>query len=925
MQLTGLAAALLIPGVALAITPPPRNGVIPDHLRARIRAIQAEYAQGYWYERAEQRRLLRASQTAGERFSSMQLEQDTVYAPMLLGRYNDVQEKFSAQAFQALLFDGPNPSGTVTDFYLDNSYGQLYFTGTAEGWFVAPRAFDYYVHDGENGLDYGGRDFTIDILAASDSLVDYARYVKYYDAQGRGHVPQLGIVHTGADAAAGADNIWSHRWNIRGRLLERKGAGSDPYFDVGRVTPEGWYITDDLTSTGKAVLIDGDYAIEPELSGSGNSGNDIIKIGVFVHEFGHVFGLPDLYDTDGSSEGLGNWCVMAGGSWGADGRHAEYPSNFSAWCKEQLGWVTPTIVTSFLKKRAIRHSEEFPEIYKLWRLGSPGSEYFLVENRQRVKSDRYLMNTGLLIYHVDNSRSNNRNEDHYLVDLEQADGNRDLNRNVNRGDAGDPFPGTTNNRRFERDTKPNSRDYTGAETYVGVRQIDTSGLTVMADLDVGTHPFVVVKSLNITEAAGANNNGRVEQDEQGNLHLRVANIYPTNGVDLTLSVASLAPGASGNVSVPLSINGLAEDTLTIERFLSVDHTFIPQEVNFAITIAAPEDTLHYLFTAVIGYPSLLLVNRDTTNEDIDTYYRTAADACGRFHETFQAQGPSLSSAALDKRDIVIYFTGRKRTETIPDSVEQALTSFFNAGKQLLISGQNIAEDLHSTGSPFLQNPLHADWSRNILIGRFLYGVGTDLIGGRITKLFISSGNGASNQTSPDELLPDSLAHSLLLYGSATSSSVAGVWYEDPVSRGKVVFLGFGFEAINDSGVDVNSRHQLLTSILDWFSGVTGTPAGDLASTLPGDIQLFQNYPNPFNPSTVVRYQLPGESHVKLAVFDVLGREMAMLVNEKLRAGRYEATFDATGLASGVYFYRLEVAPVSTAKAYASTRSMLLLR
>ncbi|MEK7671010.1 MAG: T9SS type A sorting domain-containing protein, partial [Bacteroidota bacterium] len=67
-------------------------------------------------------------------------------------------------------------------------------------------------------------------------------------------------------------------------------------------------------------------------------------------------------------------------------------------------------------------------------------------------------------------------------------------------------------------------------------------------------------------------------------------------------------------------------------------------------------------------------------------------------------------------------------------------------------------------------------------------------------------------------------------------------------------------------------------------------------------------PNPFNPTTTIRYDLPSAGLVSLEVFDILGREVRTLVNEKLQAGSYERTFDASGLASGVYFYRLNAGP-----------------
>ncbi len=77
------------------------------------------------------------------------------------------------------------------------------------------------------------------------------------------------------------------------------------------------------------------------------------------------------------------------------------------------------------------------------------------------------------------------------------------------------------------------------------------------------------------------------------------------------------------------------------------------------------------------------------------------------------------------------------------------------------------------------------------------------------------------------------------------------------------------------------------------------------TTLPNKITLFQNYPNPFNPSTVISFKLPVSSSVKLAVFDMLGRKIATLIDGKSPAGLQKVTFNAQGLSSGMYFYRLE--------------------
>jgi len=74
--------------------------------------------------------------------------------------------------------------------------------------------------------------------------------------------------------------------------------------------------------------------------------------------------------------------------------------------------------------------------------------------------------------------------------------------------------------------------------------------------------------------------------------------------------------------------------------------------------------------------------------------------------------------------------------------------------------------------------------------------------------------------------------------------------------------------------------------------------------LPSEFALSQNYPNPFNPTTVISYQLPVTNVVTLKVYDILGKEVVSLVNEVKVAGNYKVTFDASRLASGMYFYRL---------------------
>jgi len=90
-----------------------------------------------------------------------------------------------------------------------------------------------------------------------------------------------------------------------------------------------------------------------------------------------------------------------------------------------------------------------------------------------------------------------------------------------------------------------------------------------------------------------------------------------------------------------------------------------------------------------------------------------------------------------------------------------------------------------------------------------------------------------------------------------------------------------------------------------FSATVTSVDENISGNYPSSYRLEQNYPNPFNPSTVIKYGIPERSHVELTVYNILGKEVATLVNDDHASGLYEVTFNATGLASGIYIYRLE--------------------
>ncbi len=371
-------------------------------------------------------------------------------AILLLIDYPDQLFTYDLNAFDNMCnqtgYNVNGSSGSFRDYYLDISYGILTVNTDVEGWYTATNNRATY---GIESLSQRNFRNAVPLIreavdAAEAAGVDWSQY----DGDGDGRVDVVEVIHSGrgAEESSNVADIWSHRWVL---------------------AAEGLSVTYD----GKLI---NDYIIQPEKYGSTN----IANIGVLVHEFGHALGLPDLYDIDGSSRGIGRWCCMAGGTWNNSGKT---PAHFSAWCKEELGWIAPVELSGTGSVTNMDHSDSSDETY---RFNTPDSdEYFLLENRQKTGWDAYIPGEGLAVYHIDASRSNNADETRRLVEVEQADGDQDLNGNGNSGDNGDLFPGSSNNTTFDCNSLPNSNTYDGASSNINIFNISESGSTVSFDYD----------------------------------------------------------------------------------------------------------------------------------------------------------------------------------------------------------------------------------------------------------------------------------------------------------------------------------------------------------------------------------------------------------------------------------------------------------
>jgi immune inhibitor A len=262
----------------------------------------------------------------------------------------------AAQRFQNLFFSSRTiTNGSVTEYYADVSGGKIALSGEVKGPFRMPLKLSEYAN-GANGL--GGAFPNIRTLAA-DALTAVTGQINFapYDNDGNGYVDAFVVVHAGmgGEVTGNKSDIWSAKWVLPNEV------------SVNNVKVYGF-----LTIPEDAF------------------------IGVCAHELGHLlFGWPDLYDTDYSSQGIGNWCLMSGGAWGGSPPGTK-PVNPSAWCKKNQGWVD--VVTENQNKRiTLVDVKASHEVHKLWKNGDPASqEYFLIENRELTGFDQFLPGPGLL-------------------------------------------------------------------------------------------------------------------------------------------------------------------------------------------------------------------------------------------------------------------------------------------------------------------------------------------------------------------------------------------------------------------------------------------------------------------------------------------------------------------------------------------------
>jgi M6 family metalloprotease-like protein len=829
--------------------------------------------------------------------------------PVLLGEFPNLAGTHPREDFQTELFDGPWPTETLTDFFHEISYDQFTATGTVYGWYELPENNSYYQgNDNGFGSDYptNAPGFVYQLCELADPDVDFS----LYDNDGPdgiansgdddGFVDNLWAVHSGQGGECGGAWLWSHSWALQ--------YGGAPV-----------YVTDDDRIGGGSIRINS-YILMP---GNACNGTTLIEIGVFCHEFGHGIGLPDLYDTDYSSDGIGLWGLMSGGSWGADGHSPSRPAQACVWSKARMGWLVPQSIPRNFEDVELPRMQDNPTALKIWRDGdTSGPEYFLVSNRQKTGFDERLPGAGILIWHIDDTRYSNSNDDRRLVDLEAADDN-DNNENPS-----DPFPGSLGSRFFNWSTSPNSNDYNGDTTQVAVNFIGDSDSVMTIGLLAVSYPMIEFENYSIDDSGG-DNDGVVDIGETVDITFTVHNHSSTAAESVWAFILSSDP----DLSFPVDSVYVGP----IDAYGDADNAGQPftMEVNAASDVHMSEFTIELIGTEMfyfasseeflIGHPTLLLV-MDDGDDDYSSYYRAALDSLAvpyAMSDVYQSGSPADS---LEPFDTLIWFTGRATEDILSQEEQDSLRSFVELGGDLFISGQNVAEDLSANGEDFLEEVLGVTYGSNSF-DPILNGVQTNQVGEDLVMIVTAGSGGANNQTSRDVLIPVAGTQAAVVYDT-TTGVVGGVTrYTNPTDS-RVVFFGFGFESINRSNPSDSTqvtRLEVMENVIDFLMGEVGIgDAGSGSANLPRAFTLSQNYPNPFNPMTTISFTVPGRNKVTLDVYDLRGRRVRGLLDKFVMPGYYSVQWDGRDdsgrkMASGVYFYRLE------AGEEVLTRRMLLVK
>ena len=444
-------------------------------------------------------------------------------------------------------------TGSVRDFFSDQSEGKLTYTQTVTTIVTLPNPRNYY-----NYSDYPANKtlyFDIDV-SASNIIADAVEVLKNegFDFSSLtvgtdGNAVATNVFFAGPDSGVFAQGLWPHQYHV------------DRDIKVG---------------TGNSITLY-NYQIT-------NIPDSKPVIGTFCHENGHlILNYPDIYSLDG--EGVGEHCLMGSGNYLNDGKT---PSPINGYFKELVGWgnVTDIAPGDFL-------TTKLPTTGNVgYRITNPNlaSEFFFVENRGKGdKWAQYSDDKGIAIWHVDETIEGNlRGGAHYGIALMQADGKRDLENGRNRGDSGDLFD--LIDPKFSDRTDPSARWWSGKKSFVDVEVLSDLGANTTVAFGGILPNTIVVKSPNggevlfkdskypITWKSNISGNVNIALFKDGTFLQSLAKNQQDDGLFYWKVPAKLAASNRYTIRISSVSNPVPASDLSDSSFAVTDSTFPPDNV-----------------------------------------------------------------------------------------------------------------------------------------------------------------------------------------------------------------------------------------------------------------------------------------------------------------------------------------------------------
>lgn len=503
----------------------------------------------------------------------------SIRAPVVLVAFPNKPFTRTKAEFE-LLLNQPNYTsggtipGSVYDYFYAVSYQQLQFQVDVYGIFTLSNPIGYY---DDSNTPPG--DPSLMAREAATAAAAAGCNFSVYDHDNNGYVDCFHVIFAGHGQEAGApvgQSIWSHAWSIYPAM----------------------------TLNGKTLS---DYSCSPELRN--NSGTNITYIGVIAHELSHVFGLPDMYDSDydgsgGESVDLGKWDIMASGSWNDGGKT---PAHHSAWCKHDLGWIPQTELT-YPCDVIIPNPAVEGICYTV--TTTTANEYFLIENRQAIGWDAFIPSSGMLVYHVNennpgwNNNCINCNPANRGIYVKQAGGGPGSN---NSNQINDPYPYGTNNT-FTDTSIPNSKSWANNNTAKPITEIthNLTNRTIFFKFMGGFSDYDIEVLADPTEGGTVSGGGTYESGSIVTVTATPAENYTFINWTQNNTVVSVDPEYTFQATAHRTLvahfknndNSLisltvSEGTLTPE--------FDPEILEYSVTL--PSDIFSISITGVASHPS----------------------------------------------------------------------------------------------------------------------------------------------------------------------------------------------------------------------------------------------------------------------------------------------------------------------------------